>query len=65
MPLSFTTMVVAKGNHMTKKEREQFEFIQRTVWALANGVVLKLPAQVRACTEALCREVGVKMPKRD
>lgn len=47
---------------MTKREREQFEFIQRTVMVLASGIALKRPAQVRVATEALARECGVAMP---
>lgn len=49
---------------MTKKERERFEFIRRTVMVLASGVALKQPAQVRMATEALARECGVAMPAR-
>ncbi|MCO5131217.1 MAG: hypothetical protein M9932_11700 [Xanthobacteraceae bacterium] len=48
---------------MTKKEREQFEFIQRTVMVLASAVALKRPAQVRIATEILARECGVAMPR--
>jgi hypothetical protein len=30
---------------MTKKERERFEFIQRTAMVLASGVALKRPGR--------------------
>lgn len=44
---------------MSKKEREQFEFIQRMVMILASGVVEKRWSQTRVATEALARECGM------
>jgi hypothetical protein len=50
---------------MTKKEREQFETIQRMTLLIANGLVFKQPAQVRAAAKALAEECGVQWPKVD
>lgn len=39
------------------------EFVRRAVLVLASGVALGKKKQVRAATEALAKEFGVKMPR--
>jgi hypothetical protein len=44
-------------------KKVDIEFVRRTVLVLASGVALGDKTQVRGATEALAKELGVKMPR--
>jgi hypothetical protein len=47
---------------MSKKQKVDLEFCQRLAMIIASGIAVRRKKQVRAATEAICREPDVALP---